>query len=94
MHGVYAAAPRLDRQLLGAIAAVDDDSVPIAETYRRIRVVTRDLGIPRPSYERVRLHVHEVREQRELAKKRAETLLAVALYLKPVHALYEDSGRD
>jgi hypothetical protein len=86
---VYASAPRLDRQLLDAIADVDDSSLPIAETHRRIRAVARDLGIPRPSYERVRLHVREVRHRRELARIRRETILAVGLYQKPVDALYD-----
>ena len=86
---MYASAPRLDRQLLDAIADVDDSSLPIAETYRRIRGVARDLGIPRPSYERVRLHVREVRRRRERAKIARDTILAVALYQKPVDALYD-----
>ena len=86
---MYASAPRLDRQLLDAIADVDDSSLPIAETYRRIRDVARDLGIPRPSYERVRLHVREVRSRRERALVARDTILAVALYQKPVDALYD-----
>jgi hypothetical protein len=91
---VYASAPRLDRSLLDAIAAVDDPSVPIAETYRRIRELTAERGIPRPSYERVRLHIKEVRRRREQAKQARERLIAVALYRKPVHALYESLDDD
>jgi hypothetical protein len=86
---VYAAAPRLDERLLAAIARIDDSSLPIAETYRRCRSVAAELGIPRPSYERVRLHVREVRRRRERAHVARETILAVALHQKPVDALYE-----
>lgn len=87
--GVYAAAPRLDPRLLAAIARIDDSSLPIADTYRRCRSVAADLGIPRPSYERVRIHVNEVRRRRERARAARETILAVALHQKPVDALYE-----
>jgi len=51
--------------------------------------VAADLGIPRPSYERVRIHVNEVRRRRERARAARETILAVALHQKPVDALYE-----
>jgi len=80
---VYSASPRLDRRLLDAIAHVDDPSQPIAETYRRARVLASSLGIPRPSYERVRQHVHFVRAERERTRRKRETLVAVALYQAP-----------
>jgi hypothetical protein len=86
---MYTAAPRLDPRLLDAIARVDDDEAPISETYRRLRELSIELQLPRPSYERVRQHVHVVRRRKERARKRRETLLEVALYTKPVHALYE-----
>jgi hypothetical protein len=86
---MYAAAPRLDRRLLDALARIDDSSEPIAETYRRCRKVAADLGIPRPSYERVRIEVHAIRRERERRRKARETLIKVALYQAPVHALYE-----
>jgi hypothetical protein len=86
---MYTAAPRLDDRLLDAIARVDDGEVPIAETYRRIREASADLELPRPSYERVRQHVHVVRRRKERARSRRETLIGVALYTKPLQALYE-----
>ena len=86
---MYAAAPRLDRRLLEAIARIDDPSEPIAETYRRSREVAAELGIPRPSYERVRLHVHVARRRREQRRRARDTLIAVALHQKPPDALYD-----
>ena len=86
---MYLASPRLDERLLEAIAAVDDTSQPIAETYRRARVLAAAFGFPHPSYERVRQHVHLVRAESQRARAKRETLLAVALYQAPVSALYD-----
>ena len=58
---MYAAGPRVERRFLEHIVEVDDPSVPMAETYRRIRAVAAQLGVPRPSYERVRLLLHSTR---------------------------------
>lgn len=86
---VYAAAPRLDPRLLRAIARLDDSSQPIAETYRRTREVAERLGIARPSYERVRLHLKDSRRKQEARRHKREVLLGVAMYLRPVDDLYE-----
>ena len=86
---MYSASPRLDERLLDAIAGVDDSSLPIAETHRRTRALAAAFGLPRPSYERVRQHVHLVRAERERARRKRETLVAVALYQAPVSALYD-----
>jgi hypothetical protein len=84
---VYAAAPRLDSRLLRAVVRLDDPSVPIAEIYRRSREHAAQLDIPRPSYECVRLLIHDAR--REQARRRAnrETLIRFALYLDGPEAL-------
>ncbi len=86
---MYTAAPRLDPRLLRAIARLDDPSVPIAETYRRTRGVTERLGIARPSYERVRLHLKAAREEQTKRRERRDILMGVALHLRPVEDLYE-----
>lgn len=39
----------------------------MAETYRRTRELATQMGIPRPSYERVRIHLRAVR-RRELER--------------------------
>ena len=59
-----AAAPRLDRRLLAAIADLDRRDRPIAETNRRIGLVALALGLPKPSYEQVRTVVHASRNGR------------------------------
>jgi hypothetical protein len=86
---VYSASPRLDRRLLDAIAHVDDASQPIAETHRRARLFAATLGLPRPSYERVRQHVHLVRRRRERARRKRETLLKVVMYQAPPSAIHD-----
>jgi hypothetical protein len=58
---MYAAGPRVERHFLEGIVELDDRSQPIAETYRRIRALAAQRGIPRPSYERVRLHLRSTR---------------------------------
>jgi hypothetical protein len=55
--------PRIDERLVAAIARLDDRTLPIAETNRRLGVVAEGLGLIRPSYQQVRVIVHEVRSQ-------------------------------
>jgi len=86
---MYTAAPRLDTRLLRAIAQLDDPSLPIAETYRRTREVAERFGIPRPSYERVRLHLNESRRRRAARRRKRDILIDVAMHLRPVDDLYE-----
>jgi len=57
-------APRLSPKLLEAIVRLDDRKVPIAETYRRVGAEAERLGVPRPSYQRVRVLVHAARRAR------------------------------
>jgi hypothetical protein len=54
-------APRISHRLLEALARLDDRSVPIAETNRRLGDEAARLGLPRPSYQRVRELVHQHR---------------------------------
>lgn len=85
---MYAAAPRLDPRLLKALVRLDDDSVPILETYRRSREIAARLDIPRPSYECVRLLLHDARRQKARRHATRDTLIDIALYIKPIDALY------
>ena len=78
---MYTSAPRLDRRLLEAIVRLDDPSVPIAEVYRRSRDRAAQLDIPRPSYECVRLLIHDARRERERKRHNRDTLIRIALYL-------------
>jgi hypothetical protein len=57
-------APRISGRLIEAIARFDDRGRPIAETYRRVGAEAERLGLTRPSYQRIRELVHEVRNLR------------------------------
>jgi len=88
---VTSAAPRIGPTLLAAVERLDDDSVPIAEVHRRVAALASYLGFARPSYEQVRILVHEHR-RRGLAPTAGEILLDVALRTRPPHALLELLG--
>jgi hypothetical protein len=61
---VPAFAPRIPQRLLETLVRLDDRSVPIAETHRRLGDAADAMGITRPSYQRVRELVHESRRIR------------------------------
>ena len=69
--------PRIDERLVAALAKLDDPTLPIAETNRRLGVVAEGLGLIRPSYQQVRVIVHELRSQNR-SSRLGETLLQVA----------------
>lgn len=83
-----ASAPRIGPTLLAAIERLDDEALPIAEVYRRVAALASHLGLPRPSYEQIRVLVHEHRE-RGLAPTAGQLLLEVALRTRPPEALLE-----
>ena len=83
-----AAAPRIDPTLLAAVERLDDESVPITEVYRRVATLATQLEYPRPSYEQIRVLVHE-HCHRGLAPTAGQILLDVALKTRPPHALLE-----
>jgi hypothetical protein len=80
---VYAAAPRVERRFLERVAKLDDRSVPMAETYRRARDLAQQMGIPRPSYERIRLHLHAARRREEERRRTRELILHLAYNTRP-----------
>ena len=57
-------APRISGRLFEAIVQFDDPSRPIAETYRRVGAEAERLRLKRPSYQRIRELVHQVRNMR------------------------------
>jgi hypothetical protein len=57
-------APRISHPLLEAIVRFDDRSQSIAETCRRVGAEAERLGLIRPSYQRIRVLVHESRRIR------------------------------
>jgi hypothetical protein len=87
---VYAAGPRLERRFLEGVTRLDDRSVPIAETYRRIRDLAEQLGVPRPSYERVRLHLRAVRSRQDERLRTRDLVLELAYNTRPADAVMRD----
>ena len=81
-------APRIGATLLAAIERLDDESVPIAEVNRRVGALASHLGLARPSYEQIRVLVHEHR-RRGLAPTAGQILLDVAARSRPPEALLE-----
>ena len=80
------AAPRIDSRLVAALERLDDRAVPIADTYRRVVAVARELGLVRPSYEQVRALVHDAR-RRGRRPSTGDVLLDVAFRTRPPTAL-------
>lgn len=85
MHtrAVYAAGPRVERRFLDGAVQLDDRSVPIAETYRRVRDLAEQMGIPRPSYERLRVHLRATRRREEDRTRTRELVFQLAYNTRP-----------
>jgi hypothetical protein len=81
-------APRISPKLLEAIVRFDKPSRPIAETSRRVGREAERLGLPRPSYERVRELVHLMRRIRR-GPTTASVLLDVAFRVRPPEAVVD-----
>lgn len=64
------AAPRYDPRLVAALPRLDDPSLPIAETVRRIGALAADLSVPRPSYSHMRTYVVEHRRREAAVRAR------------------------
>jgi hypothetical protein len=82
------AAPRIDARLVAALTRLDDPTTPIAEAHRRLGRVADWLGVPRPSYEQVRVLLNAHR-RRPLQPGVGETLLEIAMRAKPPGALLD-----
>jgi hypothetical protein len=87
---VYAAGPRLDRRYLAKIARLDDPKVPMAETYRLLRELAEEMDVPRPSYERVRVHLRTVRTRRARRAEARELALQLAYNTRRADAVVAD----
>jgi hypothetical protein len=82
------AAPRIDERLVAAPGRLDDPTLPIAEINRRLGVVAEGLGLTRPSYQQVRVIVHQLRSQSRSARV-GETLLEISFRVKPPTAILD-----
>jgi hypothetical protein len=81
-------APRIAPRLLEAIVRLDKKTVPIAETCRRVGREAERLGLPRPSYQRVRELVHASRRIRR-GPSTASVLVDVAFRARPPEAILD-----
>lgn len=73
---------------------LDDHSIPIAEVNRRVGAYAERIGLSRPSYEQVRVHVHTFRSFRRRPGM-AQVLLDVAFRVRPVDAILDHlAGTD
>jgi hypothetical protein len=74
---------------VAALGRLDSPNRPIAETHRRLGVVADQLGLPRPSYQQVRVILHGLRAvQRD--SRIGEVLLEIAFRSVPPEALLDE----
>jgi hypothetical protein len=72
------------------LVKLDDPSVPIAETYRRVADEAERLGLTRPSYERIRVLVHQSRRwKRDRGPSTTSVLVDVAFRVRPPEAVLD-----
>lgn len=81
-------APRYDPRILVALRALDDPTVPIAETWRRVAAAAERHGLLRPSYVHLRRLLHRDREVRARTAARAAAAGALASLLRRLHVLW------
>ena len=81
--------PRYPARLLDVIERLSNEKAPIAEINRRVGAEAERMGLPRPSYERVRELVHEARELRRAWPSTTQIFVDVATRTRSFHA-YED----
>jgi hypothetical protein len=82
-------APRISPRLLTALERIDDGKMPFAEVNRRVGEEAERLALPRPSYQRIRLIVHESRRRRRRRVSTTQVLVDVALRVRPVDAVLD-----
>jgi hypothetical protein len=69
-------SPRLDTRLRNAATRLDDRRESMAETWRRVGRTADRLGLPRPSYDTIRLIVREHRRRRAEVDELLEPVVA------------------
>jgi hypothetical protein len=84
------AAARISPKLLKVIVRLDDPSKPIAETARKVAAEAERSGQTRPSYERIRQLVHDIRRARvRRGPSTAQVLFEVAVGVRHPEALLD-----
>lgn len=87
-------APRLSPRLLDFIEAVSELRVPIAEISRMVGTEAERLDLPRPSYQCVRVLVHEARELRRGQVSATDVLVDIATRTRSPYAFTELATRE
>ena len=88
-------APPISPRLVGEIENIDDGRMPIAEICRSIGAIAERMGVPRPSYEQIRVYVHAARRWRRAHASSAQVAVDVAFRAKPVTAVLDHfAGTD
>jgi len=85
---VVVIAPRIDPRLVAVLARIDNPRRPIAETNRRLGRIAAELGLPKPSYQQVRVIVHGLR-RRKLDPDIGELLLDFMLRTRSPEQILE-----
>jgi hypothetical protein len=81
-------APRISPRLQAEIERLAEAPLSSAEICRRVGVKAERLGLPRPSYQRVRALVREAR-RRPRRPTTTDVLLDVVFRVRPVDALLD-----
>jgi hypothetical protein len=79
-------APRVDPRLVAALSRLDNGHASVADLHRTLGTVAENLGLPQPSYQRVRLIVRDIRRGRAEPGV-GDVLLDIALRNKPPEAI-------
>jgi hypothetical protein len=83
-------AARIPDRLYKRLVMLDDPSVPIAETCRRLGAEAERLGFTRPSYERVRVLVQQERRwSRSRGPSTTSVLIDVTFRARPPEAVLD-----
>jgi hypothetical protein len=82
---------------LALLAGLDTPGRPVAEVNRRLGDAADLLGVPRPSYEQVRVHIHDLRSKARIRDPVAIELELdryAGLRVKPRPFEPEDAGLE
>lgn len=83
-------APRLTLRLIDEIERRSKRRLPVAEINRQVGEAAAGFGLTKPSYERVRVLVHQARSVHRAGPDSFSTVALEVLYrAKPPHALME-----
>ena len=85
---MLAFAPRISPRLLRALDRLDDPRFAIAEINRRLGAEAERLGLPRPSYQRVRELLHRLRSLRRQPTT-SRVLMEIAFRARPPEAFLD-----